>query len=123
MMTVTVLRKTKVLVAYKKRKFLKFKQLINYLMLKQVNSKLLLLLVLYQQLIITNNVKIVIIHSFEIQVGLAPLIQDLLRLEMSILIPEMNKFTCKLKKWVRLIFQIILCLEIQFILLSFKQKL
>ena len=59
-----------------------------------------------------NKVEIVIAHRFQLQLGLVPLIQDLLRLEMSILIPSINKLRYKLKKWIRLNFQIVLFLEI-----------
>ena len=66
-----------------------------------------------------NEVQIVIIHHFRKQMELAPLIENLLRLEMSILIPLLNKLRYKLKNWIWLIFQIILCLKIGFILLRF----
>ena len=59
---------------------------------------------------IMNKFKIVIIHRFQTQVRLAPLIQDLLRPEKAHSDPSSKQVE---------IFQIILYLEIQFILLPF----
>ena len=51
--------------------------------------------------------------------GLGPLIQDLLRLEISIFVHDLNKLKHNLKKWIRINFQIILWSEIPIYFIAF----